>query len=356
MRVAIDARTMQELPLGGIGRLLAGMVPLIARDVELELLTDARRPPLATDFPQHALRGPGSARGISWLQLAAPRWLAGFDGVFHCPFYGLPYRQPVPMVVTIHDLTFEDHPDWYSKAQTAVFRAQARHAARTARRIVADSEHVRGRIIDRYRVSPERVVVCPPGVPSLFRPDPDPEHLASLLDSLQVRLPYVVALGGTPRRGLDIALAAWRRLRAAGAESSLVVVGSERPCAEPGVVTAGPVDDASWALLLAGAAAFCYPTSYEGFGMPALEAAASGTPVVCAPVGALPEVLGSAAAWCDTPTPDAIASGLASVLEDDARAKELRDAGIEVARSRADWELGAAVMVQAYGETAEARR
>jgi glycosyltransferase involved in cell wall biosynthesis len=259
------------------------------------------------------------------------------------------------MVVTIHDLTFEDHPEWYTRAQTAAFRAQARHAARTARRIVADSEHVRGSIIDRYRVSPERVVVSPPGVPSLFGPDPDPDHLASLLDDLQVRMPYVVALGGARRRGLDVAVGAWRQLRAEGLEGSLVVVGNEQPPPEAGLVNAGPVDDPSWALLLAGAAAFCYPTVYEGFGMPALEAAASGTPVVCAPVGSLPEVLGSAAAWCESPTPHAVASGLASVLQDQARAKELRDAGLETASGRTGWERGAAVMVRAYREAAEAR-
>jgi glycosyltransferase involved in cell wall biosynthesis len=353
VRVAIDARTMQEVPPGGIGRLLASQVPLLAREVDLELLTDARRPPVETDLPQHALRGPGSARGVSWLQLAAPRWLSGFGGVFHCPFYGLPYRQPVPMVATIHDLTFEDHPDWYSRPQTAVFRAQARHAARTARRIVTDSDHVRGRVVDRYGVSPERVLVSPPGVPPLFHPDPDPDALTRQLDALRVRPPYVVALGGAPRRGLGVAVAAWRQLRADGLESSLVVVGSERFPPEAGLVHAGPLDDPSWALLLRGAAAFCYPTSYEGFGMPALEAAASGTPVVCAPVGALPEVLGSAAAWCESPTRGPVAAALASVLEHEVRSKELRDAGLEVARDRTGWEPGAAAMIQAYREATE---
>jgi alpha-1,3-rhamnosyl/mannosyltransferase len=90
--------------------------------------------------------------------------------------------------------------------------------------------------------------------------------------------------------------------------------------------------------------------------MPALEAAASGTPVVCAPVGALPEVLGSAAAWCESPTAEAAASALASVLEDEARAKELRDAGLEVAQRRASWEPGAAVLIRAYSEAADVRR
>jgi alpha-1,3-rhamnosyl/mannosyltransferase len=218
------------------------------------------------------------------------------------------------------------------------------------------SDHVRGRIVDRYGVSPERVLISPPGVPPLFRPDPDPEDLAHVLDPLRVRPPYVVALGGTRRRGLDTALAAWRLLRAEGVDASLVVVGSERPSPGDGLVYAGPVDDRTWALLLAGAAAFCYPTSYEGFGMPALEAAASGTPIVCAPVGALPEVLGAAAAeWCDAVTPPAVAAGLASVLQDRLRAKELRDSGLEVARGRLGWERAAAVLVEVYRD-AEATR
>ena len=115
-------------------------------------------------------------------------------------------------------------------------------------------------------------------------------------------------------RAFDVAVAAWRHLRATGVEGSLVVVGGEHPPDEDGVVKAGQVDDHTWALLLAGAAAFCYPTTYEGFGMPALEAAASGTPVVCAPVGALPEVLGPAAAWCGSPTPEPVAAALVAVL------------------------------------------
>jgi glycosyltransferase involved in cell wall biosynthesis len=256
------------------------------------------------------------------------------------------------MVVTIHDLTFEDHAEWYSRAQTAVFRAQARCAARRARRIVTVSEHVRAHIIDHYGVTPERVVVSPPGVPAGFDPDPDPDRLGRVLDALHVRRPYVVALGGTRRRRLDIALAAWRRLRTEGVEGSLVVVGSERPPTEAGIVGAGPIDDSTWALLLAGAAAFCYPTAYEGFGMPAMEAAATGTPVVCARVGALPEVLGNAAAWCESLTPEGVAASLVSVLEDESRRKQLRDDGLEAARHRATWEPGAAVLVNAYRDAA----
>lgn len=350
MRIALDARTLQDRPAGGIGRQLACLLPHLARDAELQLLTDGRRPAVDSNLPQHALTSRASARGVAWLQLAAPRWLTEFAGIFHCPFYGLPYRQPVPMVVTIHDLTFEDHPEWFSRARRAVFRAQARHAARTARRILTVSDHVRRCIVDRYGVRPEQVLVSPPGVPPIFRPDPDRDQLARLLDSLGVREPYVVAIGGAPRRALDVAIAAWRQVRIDGADASLVVVGKEEAPPEPGLVNGGPIDDSGWALLLAGAAALCYPTRYEGFGMPALEAAASGTPVVCPPVGALPEVLGPAAAWCDSGSPRSVAAALLQLLEDGSRAKELRDAGLEVARARHGWAPAAAVTLRAYRE------
>jgi glycosyltransferase involved in cell wall biosynthesis len=279
--------------------------------------------------------------------------LSGFTGLFHCPFYGLPYRQSVPMVVTIHDLTFEDHPRWFRMSQRAAFRAQARHAARSARRILTVSEHARHRIIDRYQVGEERVLVTPPGVDQRFRPDPDRGALHRLLESLRVKTPYLVALGGARRRALWMAVEAWRHLGAQGAKVALVVVGPERPPGEPGLVHAGTLDDAAWALLLAGAEAFCYPTGYEGFGMPALEAAASGTPVVCAPVGALPEVMGSAAAWCEPRTPEAIASRLRRLLQDSEDAKELQDKGLKVAAARGGWAKMADVTLKAYRESFE---
>lgn len=344
LAVAIDARRLQDRPLGGVGRLLANILPGLAAEVDLELLTDARRPPAPSQLPQHRLPSWGSAREAAWLQLAAPRWLGGFPGLFHCPCYGLPYRQPVPMVVSIHDLTFEDHGEWFAPAQRVAFRAQARHGARTARRVLTGSRHVAESIVQRYGVDPERVVVAPLGVDPCFAPDPDPALVDQVLSELGVRTPYVVAFGGAPRRGLDVALGAWRQL---GGDASLVVVGRELPAPEPGLVAAGPLDDRRLALVLAGAAALCYPTAYEGFGLPALEAAACGTPVVCGPVGALPEVLGPAAAWCDQASVASVAGALVSVLGDPPRAAELRAAGLARARARG-WERATAVTLDAY--------
>jgi glycosyltransferase involved in cell wall biosynthesis len=352
VHVALDARVLQDPAPGGVGRGLANIVEELARHVDLELLTDARRPPAASTVRQHALRAPLSGRGVAWLQFAAPAWLRGFDGLFHCPFYGLPYRQPVPMVVTIHDTSFEDHPEWFSWRQRTVFRAQARHAARTAQRILTPSVLARDEVCDRYRVSADRVLVAPNAVDPAFGTDHDVERQARLIESLALSRPYVVALGGAPRRGLATALAAFEIVRRDRPDLSLVVVGGPATAGD-GVVASGHLVDADWAALLAGAEALCYPTSYEGFGMPALEAAASGTPVVCARVGALPEVLGGAASWSDGLAPEAIAEALLSVVNDQEYARQLRQAGLARAAEWPRWDQAAEVVLRAYQEVAD---
>jgi alpha-1,3-rhamnosyl/mannosyltransferase len=158
-----------------------------------------------------------------------------------------------------------------------------------------------------------------------------------------------VALGGARRRGLAEAVDAWRRATSGCPRPPwLVVVGAEKPPTIDNLAYVGSLDDASWAKVLAGAIAFCYPTRYEGFGMPALEAAASGVPVVCAEVGPLPEVLGDAAEWCASPAAPDIADGLRRVLTDESRREALRSAGLAHAASAPSWKQSAAVIADAY--------
>lgn len=369
MRVAVDGRTLQSRPLGGVGRVLRGVLPELLRAgasvglplTGVDVLTDARLPAptpvpsdagadaaadagsdVAGDVSLHPLRGPAVGRGPAWLQLAAPRWLrahaaGGGVGLFHCPFYGLPFRQPMPMAASVYDLTFLDHRDWFPPATRAAFRVQARHAARTARVVITGSETVAAEITERLSVDADRIVVAPPG--------PDPVFLEAgarqtgRSGSATRERPYLVALGGAPRRNLPLTLAAWRRVHEKHPDVGLAVVGplaaSERVLVEsaPGADAAGVVDDEDLARLLADALAFVYPTAYEGFGLPALEAAAAGTPVVCAPVGALPEVLGPAAQWCGengaAPSTDDLAGAVIELLDDPARAERLAVLGRE---------------------------
>lgn len=347
VRIAVDVRSLQPHPPGGIGRSLRNVLPLVAREAEVHLLTDLAKTPVRLGLPEHGLRTPWPGRAAGWLQWSAPAWLSSFTGgIFHCPFYGLPYRQPVPMVVSLHDLSFEHWPAWFTLAQREAFRRQARHAARTARVVITGAEQVRADIVHSYGVEPARVLVSPHGVDPAFAPDLD---ASAVLERLQVTRPYVVALGGAARRRSDVALAAWQRVTGAG---PLVMVGPDPVPSLPGVVAAGVLADADWAALLSGATAFLYPTAYEGFGLPALEALGSGTPVVCARVGALPEVLGEAAAWSESLAAEDLADALVALLGDPARAAELRTAGLRKAAAAPGWEVAAAVHLEAYRRAA----
>ena len=351
MRVAVDARDLQRRPLRGVGRALAAVLPgLAAGGVELDLLLDDRLPLPADGLPgaPHALHAP-VARRAAWLQLAVPAWLAASRVPFHTPFYGLPYRQPVPMVVTIHDLAFEHHPAWFPRGRRTVYRAQARHAARTARRVVTVSEHVADDLVSRYGLPRSRVVVARNGVdPGRLAPR-DPDADAWRRAAIGVPASYLLALGGTPRRNAPAAVAAWRRLRDRGRDVALVLLNEPGPPA-PGLHRLQYPDDGTFAALLAGATALLYPTRYEGFGLPALEAAALGTPVVAARVGALPEVMGDAAAWSHDLSPTALADATGRLLDDPAWTTTLVARGHDRVRSHGGWEAAVEAHLRAYRE------
>ena len=351
IRVALDARTLQGEPIGGVGRSTLGHVRNLVDRVDFTLLTDERLPPIEParhlGLPQVALRGPVTGRGVSWLQHAAPRFLRGFDGIFHCPFYGLPFRQPVPMVATVHDITFEQHRDWFSLERGFVLRRQARCAARTAARILTPSEFTRQEVIQRYDLPEARVITAWNLLdPAHRQPAPAHERIGAEVDR------YIVAMGGAWRRGIDLLLDAWPAIRGRVPDLRLVLVGHEADAdLPPGVHLAGATSDDTWRARLRGARLLCYPTRHEGFGYPAVEAMAAGTPVVASRVGSLPEVLGDAAHWIRTLDAAGVAEAVVDVLERDDLRAALAAAGRARARAFEDATISNEVL-RAYEETA----
>jgi glycosyltransferase involved in cell wall biosynthesis len=254
------------------------------------------------------------------------------------------------MIVTIHDITFEQRPEWYSTPRRIGFRMQARHAARTARRILTPSAWTRDEVCACYGVEPERIVVAR----NLLGPEYEmaPPARPAFLDRLGVDARFVIAVGGAPRRGMDMLAAAWMRVHAAAPDVPLVVVGSDGTGLPAGAVGVGRLSDDEWRGAVAAATLLCYPTAHEGFGYPALEACALGTPVVCGTVGALPEVLGSAARWVTPLDAEHLAAGVLEVLDQ----RALRDRLVADGRARAAAVDKAAIgraVLEAYEATAE---
>jgi alpha-1,3-rhamnosyl/mannosyltransferase len=250
----------------------------------------------------------------------------------------------------LYDLSWEHHPEDFSLATRLSFMAQARLSSRRARAVVTISEFTRSAIRETYGLPSELVMLAPPAVDPIFSPDRLMD-LPRVLELLSLQTPYVIALGGAKRRGLAVAIKAWQQLgpgTGQRARPALVIVGDEVPPALPGVIHAGPLNDRDWSALLAGATAFCYPTRFEGYGMPAMEAAASGVPVVCARVGPLPEILGDAAEWCATPSPSDIGVGLWRLMHDADRRTALSMAGLQRVAAAPTWAESAEVVARAY--------
>jgi glycosyltransferase involved in cell wall biosynthesis len=351
-RVAIDARRLQDRPLTGVGRWIINLLPHLGAEFEIILLTDARRGSPGLDgFEEVRLGVPSRLPEPFWLQLSVAAWLRHFDGVFHGTYNAIPLSYRGPGVLSLYDLSWEHHPEDFSVAKRMSFMMQARQSARRARAIVTISEFTRTSIVQTYRLDEQRVFLAPPAVDPIFSPARSGD-VAPILERLSVVGPYVVALGGARRRGLSVAVGAWQRL-AQKDRPALVVVGPEAPPPQPGIVYAGPLADPEWSAVLAGAQAFCYPTRFEGYGMPAMEAAASGVPVVCARVGPLPEILGDAAEWCATPSVVDVGTALERVTTDSDRRLALRQAGLDRTDVAPTWAESAEEVARAYRMAAQ---
>lgn len=355
--MALDGRPLQSNPSGGVGRYLAGLIPQLAQEAELHLLVDAGRPgaSLSPGAPIEVvpLSAPPGLPGLAWLEVAVAPWLRRFGGVFHATFNTLPLTFSGPSVLTLHDLATQLHPEDFRRLKRAVWRLYVRGSLRRAGAVTTVSEFVRGQIVEYFGLEPGRVRVVPDALDPVFDATRS-AHAVALASSLGIEPPYIVAVGGAPRRGLPVAIEAWRLVRERlDRPLTLVVAGTATAPSEPGIVAPGFLEDKAWATLLAGAQALCYPTRYEGFGLPALEAAASGTPVVCAPIASLPEVLGEAGCWAAEPSPAAMAEVMIRLLTDADFHRERREAGLERARRSPSFAEAARTLLDAYREVAQ---
>ncbi len=303
---------------------------------------------------------------ILWEQAMLPA-LAIRDGVdvLHCPLNVLPVASRVPVVLTIHDLTFIRYPDRFHPTKQRYLATFTRYAARHARRIVTDSAATRTDVIEAFGIAPDVVDVVYPGVDPDFRPiNPDNAGQRDTLASFRTRhnLPdqYILYLGTLePRKNVDRLVRAFARLVRQGLPHTLVLAGGrgwdfeaiDRAVVEEGVGDRvrfpGYVSRAEQPLWYSAADLFVYPSQYEGFGLPVLEALACGTPVVTSATSSLPEVVGTAGLTVNPGDERALADAIASVVTDPALALALRRAGPEQA-SQFTWAAAAHGCVLAY--------
>ena len=353
LRVGFDGRDLLRKRTGVVNyavhlaRQLAGRGLVVYVD---GFADPAVRPP--KDLPLRRLAAPP----VLWKHVALPLALARDRvRVFHSPTGTLPLVAPCPQVVTIHDVFAAIEPSWFPPGMATQLRATQRRAAHAAAAVIAVSASTRRDLVERYGVAPERIRVIHNGVDhARFYPrEVDPEQVARRYG---VPHPFVLCVGSLmPWRNAPRLLRAVARLGLGVLFVGRDIWGSDptaRLAAERGWSWArcvGYVADDELPMLYNAARVFAYPSLYEGFGIPPLEAMACGTPVVASTAGSLPEVLGDAALLVDPYDEDVLAEALQAAIED--RGHELRQRGLRRA-AQFSWDRAAEQTWSVYADVA----
>jgi glycosyltransferase involved in cell wall biosynthesis len=267
---------------------------------------------------------------------------------FHGVNFAVPFPASVPAVMTIHDLSPWIAGDWVDaawRARTARVRKRVPWMIRTgaARHIITPSEAIRSEVVRVFGVDPRRITAIPLAAAPHFRPQPR----ATSSDR-----PYFLFAGMfEPRKSVDAVIAAWSNLHRRF-DVDLVIAGPHReevpiPCSRPGLLLRGEVSEGELARLYSGAIALVYPSHYEGFGLPVLEAMQCGAPVIISRDPALMETAGSAAISTESLSPDHLQSAMQSLMENPQLRADLRSRSLGRAESF-NWERTARATHDVY--------
>jgi glycosyltransferase involved in cell wall biosynthesis len=279
--------------------------------------------------------------------------------------YTAPPFCPAPVVVTIHDLAFEHLPETFTRRGSFQLKLTVRRTAKKAARIATVSEYSRQDLIRTYKLPPEKIVVTHNGVEPRFSPSPgSPDETQAIRRRFGIEHDYILAVGSLqPRKNLVRLIRAYADLRNQHASFThqLVIVGRKLWLTEQifkevarqkwvkDVILTDYVDDQDLPALYRAAALFVYPSLFEGFGLPPLEAMACGTPVITSNTSSLPEVTGDAAILIDPYNDEQLSRSIISIVNDRTLQAQLREKGISQAR-KFTWRTAAEQTLQLYRE------
>jgi glycosyltransferase involved in cell wall biosynthesis len=374
MRLALHVDQLFFAVPGGVGTYIRNLVPALAgRDPSLEVtLFHARFEPQRTDepwmeaFAREELDGSIRTLYPRWnlaARPALPPSLRSADLMHAMSASAVPpVADDQRLVVTVHDLAFDRYPGMFPRTWRAVYRLGLRAVVRRAHAIVTPSRNTAEDLLSRTDVDPRKLHV----VPEAAALPQSVVDVGEALSRLKVRPPYVVFVGTIePRKNLVRLVRAYRRVAATGVPHALVLAGPlgwhheslmrELALEGPGeIVMTGSLAPDDLDAVYRAADAFVYPSVYEGFGLPVLEAMTRGVPVVASNTSSLPEVTGDAALGVNPRSIREIAAAIESLCTDVDLAERLAAAGRQRAE-RFSWDETAAKTLEVYERVLEAK-
>ena len=368
MRIGIDATALPPQPVGAgnyIIQLIRALANLKIND-EFVIFAQQRGHDLIS-LPENDSfawiiledRNPGSR--LIWEQTLFPRLIrkSGVD-LLHSLHYTRPVRLPCASVVTFHDMTFFLYPQLHTRAKRLFFPLAIRASAHQADALTATSESTRQDAIRVLGISPEKITTTQLGVDPAFRPINDAATKRKIAEKFDLPERFILYVGLIePRKNLPMLINAYKGLIDGGENYKLVLVGRYGWMYEEllrqinnldlgGMVHfTGYVSQEDLPLVYNLSSLFVYPTIYEGFGLPALEAMACGVPVITTDVSSLPEIVGEAGMLVPVNNVEALHGAMIEVLGDEDLRREMINKGIQRA-AKFSWEQTAKLTFQVY--------
>lgn len=375
MHIAIDAHSVGT-QLGGNETYAINLIEALAEIDQTNLYTLYVTKPVALErfnnrWPNFQVKQTLPHTPLVRIPLTLSRELRRYPvDLLHVQYTAPPFA-PCPVVATIHDLSFEHLPETFNRRSWMQLRLTVRRTARRAAHIITGSEYSRGDISRTYGIAPERITVAPDAAPAHFAPVTNETELRRIRDSYGIRENYILSLGSIqPRKNLVRLIEAYSSLRAVRPEvklPQLVLAGkrgwlddetfraAERHALGKDILFTGYVPEQDLVGLYSGAICFVYPSYFEGFGLPAIEAMQCGVPVIAGNRTSLPEVVADAGMLFDPFDTQALVKALTQVIDDSACRAMLRAKGLERARNF-NWKTTAQLTLNVYQVAAKTKR
>ena len=359
MKIAITVEALKDRHFAGVQQYIHNLIHRLAEcdDLDLTLIAPSETP--RSLFPDNAgviCHTPALVYGSGLLSavFSPPRCLSGFD-LIHCPTVTAPFffRPDARVVMTVHDLVPLLFPEWQTRRRVLYFKYILKHRFRFVDRFIAVSHSTARDLIHHFHIPEHRIDVIHEGVSGQFKPGP------------ALREAFILAVSTLePRKNFKRIIEAFISLRKQGKiEDRLVIVGKEGWLFddilnvpkefESDIVFKGYVDEAELIHLFQTARCFVYPSLYEGFGLPVLEAMGCGCPVITSNTSSMPEVAGDAALLVDPCEADNIEGAICKLTNDPALCAELSAKGIQRA-SEFSWRRTAERTLDVYRKLATA--